>query len=94
MLASFACILMQGILSSSIMNSPKRYYIPRHAHSKAIAYFKRIHECATYPLREINGVNGGLVRTLDRKKPVAGMRVYFEGGAGYRASLVRFERTF
>lgn len=75
------------------MNSPKRYYIPRHAHAKAIAYFKRIHETDTYPLREINGMHGGLVRTI-RKKPVVGMRAYFEGGRGYRASLVRFERTF
>lgn len=72
----------------------KRYYIPKHAHAKAIAYFKRIHECDTYPLREINGTSGGLLRTLDRKKPVAGMRVFFDGGSGLRAPLVRFERTF
>lgn len=72
----------------------KRYYIPRHAHAKAIAYFKQIHNCNTYPLREINGMHGGLVRTLDRKKPVAGMRAWFEGGRGFRASLIRFERTF
>lgn len=76
------------------MNTTRRYYIPRHAHAKAIAYYMRIHGESTYPLREINGMHGGLVRTLSCKKPVAGMRAYFDGGRGFRASLVRFERTF
>lgn len=74
----------------------KRFYIPRHAHAKAIAYFKRIHETDTYPLVERDGVTGGVVRTLDRKKPVTGMRVYFTSQHdGFRrcSSLIRFERT-
>jgi hypothetical protein len=78
------------------MNGITKHTIPRHAHAKAIAYFCRIHECSTYPLREINGMHGGLIRTLDRKKPVAGMRVYFESrndGFSRHSSILRFERT-
>ena len=76
----------------------KRYYIPAHAHAKAIAHHMKTHESKTYLLDERNGVHGGLVRTLDRKKPVAGLRVFFvrhtaEGHRSFSGRLC-FERTF
>jgi hypothetical protein len=78
-------------------NTPTKHYIPKHAHKKAIAYFMKLHGCTIYPLREVNGMHGGLVHTVDRKKPVAGMVVYFQSfHDGFRrsSSILRFERTF
>lgn len=80
-------------------NQPTKHYVPKHAHAKAIAYFMRQHEMNTFPLVERDGMTGGVVRTLDRKRPVAGMRVYFtshkESGMFERrhSSILRFERT-
>lgn len=81
--------------------TPTRHYIPKHAHAKAIAYFMRQHETSTYPLVERCGMTDGVVRTLDRKRPVAGMRVYFTCHREHlfgdrftvRTSILRFERT-
>lgn len=70
----------------------KTYFIPRHAHAKAIEFFKRQHETNSYPLRVVNGIHGGVIRDEVRKHPVAGLRVYFTVNDG-RSSILRFERT-
>lgn len=71
----------------------QRYTIPKHAHAKAIAHFKRVNQCKTYPLREINGVHGGEIRTTDKNKTVRGLMVSFVRYESGHCSGLRFERV-
>jgi hypothetical protein len=85
-----------------VMNAYKEYYIPKASHRKAIARYLARHDATHYPLREVNGVTGELVRTVYRRGPVTGLRVSFgcwrdtgfDGRVHRSPTELRFERTF
>lgn len=81
------------LVAPHMYSPPKHYYIPKHAHAKAIAYYMRAHKANSYPLGEVNGMNGNILRYTERKRLVTGLRVYFIRYSHGQSSALHFERT-
>ena len=70
----------------------RRYYIPEHAIDKAIAYVKKNTNRDSYPIQEINGMTGELIRIIERKRKIERLKVSFFCANGCSSGLA-FERV-